>query len=161
MLFSQRIFCGELTPQNVGRQALLAGWVDALRDHGGLLFIHLRDRSGMVQIVFSPEVAPAGVCRQAALLRAEYCIAVRGKVAKRLAGTENPSLETGSIEVLVSELTVLAESEALPFAISDKEMVAGAASAGAGHVDEDLRLQYRYLDIRRPSMQARLMARLW
>jgi aspartyl-tRNA synthetase len=103
---------------------------------------------------------PPQVChRQAALLRAEYCIAVTGQVKQRLAGTENPNIATGTIEVLVTQLTVLAESDSLPFPISDKAMVAGAASAGADVVGEDLRLQYRYLDIRRPSMQDHLRAR--
>ncbi|MBN1569376.1 MAG: aspartate--tRNA ligase [Acidobacteria bacterium] len=159
MLFSQRVFCGQLTPNDVGRKVLLAGWVDAFRDHGGLLFIHLRDRSGIMQIVFSSEVASADVCEQAALLRAEYCIAVRGEVRKRLEGTENPNIETGDIEVLVTELTVLSESDALPFAVSEKAMVAGAASASADNVTEELRLQYRYLDIRRPSIRDNLIAR--
>jgi aspartyl-tRNA synthetase len=159
MLFSQRVFCGRLTPDDVGRKVLLAGWVDAFRDHGGLLFIHLRDRSGILQVVFSPEAAPADVCRRAASLRAEYCIAVSGEVRKRLPGTENPGIKTGNIEVLVGELTVLSEADALPFAVSDKAMVAGAASSGTENVSEDLRLQYRYLDIRRPSMQANLIAR--
>ena len=97
MLFSQRVFCGRLTPDDVGRKVLLAGWVDAFRDHGGLLFIHLRDRSGILQVVFSPEAAPADVCRKAASLRAEYCIAVSGEVRKRLPGTENPGIKTGNI----------------------------------------------------------------
>jgi len=159
MLFAQRIFCRQLTLSEVGKKVLLAGWVDAFRDHGGLLFIHLRDRSGIIQIVFSPEVAAADVCRTAATLRAEYCVAVSGEVKKRLTGTENPNIETGEIEVMVSELTVLAESDALPFAISEKAMVMGAASAGTDNVAEDLRLQYRYLDLRRPSMRDNLMAR--
>jgi len=159
MQFSQRIFCGQLTPGYVGSNVLLAGWVDSFRDHGGLLFIHLRDRSGIMQIVISPEVAPADVCRKADSLRAEYCIAVRGEVKKRLEGTENPNIETGNIEVLVTELTVLSESDSPPFAISDKAMVAGSASAGADNVSEDLRLQYRYLDIRRPSIRDNLTSR--
>ena len=159
MLFSQRALCGQLTPDDVGRQVLLAGWVDAFRDHGGLLFVHLRDRSGIMQIVFSPEVAPMDVCRKGASLRAEYCVVVRGEVKKRLTGTENPNIETGNIEVLVNELTVLSESDSLPFAISDKAMVAGAPSAGSDNVAEDLRLQYRYLDIRRPSMRENLISR--
>jgi len=159
MLFSERVFCGQLTPGDVGSNVLLAGWVDAFRDHGGLLFIHLRDRSGIMQIVFSPEVTPSDVCQKAVSLRAEYCIAVRGEVKKRLEGTENPGIETGNIEVMVSELTVLSESDSPPFAISDKAMVAGAASAGADNVSEDLRLQYRYLDIRRPSMRDNLISR--
>ncbi|NLT35299.1 MAG: aspartate--tRNA ligase [Gaiellales bacterium] len=159
MLFSERVPCGRLTPDDVGRQVLLAGWVDAFRDHGGLLFIHLRDRSGIVQVVVSPEVAPSEVCERAAALRSEYCVAVRGQVKQRLAGTENPRLDTGTTEVMVTELTVLAESDALPFAVSEKAMVAGAPSAEAEQVAEDLRLQYRYLDIRRPSMLDNLALR--
>ncbi len=159
MLFSQRVFCGQVTADDVGRRVLLCGWVDAFRDHGGLLFIHLRDRSGIMQIMFSPEVLAADVCQKAGALRAEYCIAVSGEVKKRLDGAENPNIETGNIEVMVTELTVLSESDALPFAVSDKAMVAGAATAGADNVAEDLRLQYRYLDIRRPQMRDNLMAR--
>ncbi|MEE9936832.1 MAG: aspartate--tRNA ligase [Deltaproteobacteria bacterium] len=159
MQFSERVFCGRLAPQDIGRRVLLAGWVDAFRDHGGLLFIHLRDRSGIVQIVFSPDAAANDVCRQATALRAEYCIAVTGNVRQRLAETENPNIETGSIEVFVTELEVLSESDALPFSVSDKAMVAGAPSAGSDTVAEDLRLQYRYLDIRRPAMRDNLVAR--
>ena len=159
MLFTERIFCGQLTPDDIGRKVLLAGWVDAFRDHGGLLFIHLRDRSGIIQIVFNPEVLPPYTCQKASSLRSEYCIAVRGEVKKRLEGTENPNIETGNIEVLVNELTVLSESDALPFTISEKTMVAGSTSTGADNVDEELRLQYRYLDIRRPSVRNNLIAR--
>ena len=159
MDFSQRTFCGQLTQDDIGKKVLLAGWVDAFRDHGSVLFTHLRDRSGIVQIVFNPEAAPAEVCQKATSLRSEYCIAIKGEVRKRLTGTENPNIETGNIEVLVNELTVLSTSDSLPFAISEKAMVAGAASAEADNVAEDLRLQYRYLDIRRPSMRDNLMAR--
>ena len=159
MRFSQRVFCGRLTANDVGRKVLLAGWVDASRDHGGLLFVHLRDRSGIVQIVFSPEVASADVCQRAASLRSEYCIAVGGAVRARLPGTENPNIETSGIEVFVTDLTVLAESDALPFAVSSKGMVAGSVSSGADNVAEELRLQYRYLDLRRPSMRDNLVAR--
>ncbi|MFO7862351.1 MAG: OB-fold nucleic acid binding domain-containing protein, partial [Desulfosalsimonas sp.] len=159
MMFSQRVFCGQLTADDIGRKVQLAGWVDALRDHGGLLFVHLRDRSGIMQIVFSPDAAP-DVCQKAEFLRAEYCIAVKGEVTKRLAGTENPHIETGTIELVVTELTVLSESDALPFSVSEKTMVAGSAStAGTGRVSEDLRLQYRYLDMRRQSMRDNVMLR--
>ena len=158
MVFHERIFCGQVTEADVGRSLLLAGWVDAFRDHGGLLFIHLRDRSGILQVVISPEVAPPEVCARAATLRAEFCIAVRGALVRRQAGTENPNIETGTLELMVSSLTVLAESDALPFAISEKAMVAGAAAA-ADAVAEDTRLQYRYLDLRRPSMRDHLIAR--
>jgi aspartyl-tRNA synthetase len=159
MLFSERIFCGQLILNDIGHNVLLTGWVDTFRDHGGLLFIHLRDRSGIMQIVFNPEVASAVVCQKATSLRAEYCIAIRGEIKKRLAGTENPNIETGNIEVLVTELTVLSESDALPFAISSKNMVVGSTSTGVDNMDEELRLQYRYLDLRRPAMRDNLMAR--
>lgn len=159
MSFSRRTFCGHLTPENIGSDVFLAGWVDAFRDHGGLLFIHLRDFSGIIQIVFNPEIAPAEICHMATSLRAEYCITVRGNVEKRLSGTENPNIETGNIEVLVTEMTVLSESDSLPFQISDKAMVAGAISTGTESIAEDLRLQYRYLDIRRHSMQNNLVSR--
>ncbi|HPO38332.1 MAG TPA: OB-fold nucleic acid binding domain-containing protein, partial [Kiritimatiellia bacterium] len=92
MVFHERIFCGQVTEADVGRPLLLAGWVDAFRDHGGLLFIHLRDRSGILQVVFSPEVVPPEVYARAATLRAEFCIAVRGALVRRQAGTENPNI---------------------------------------------------------------------
>jgi aspartyl-tRNA synthetase len=159
MKFTDRVNCGMLTPGDVGRQVLLAGWVDALRDHGGLLFVHLRDRSGIVQVVFNPETANAAVLQQAVSLRSEYCIAIRGEVKQRLVGTENPNIDTGNIEVMVSELTVLSESDALPFAVSDKALAAGAVSTDTENTSEDLRLQYRYLDLRRTSMRDNLVAR--
>ncbi len=159
MLFRERVFCGHLKPDDVGARALLAGWVDAFRDHGGLLFIHLRDRSGIMQIVFNPEFSSPEICRSAASLRSEYCIAVRGEVRKRVAGTENPNIETGDIELIVDELTLLSESDSLPFTVSEKAMVAGVSSSKTENVSEDLRLQYRYLDIRRSSMKDNLTAR--
>jgi len=159
MNFSERIFCGKLSFEHIGKTVQLCGWVDAYRDHGGLLFIHLRDRSGIVQIVFSPETSSDNICKMAATLRTEYCIAVTGEVKKRLEGTQNPNIETGALEVFVHELSVLSESEALPFPISDKAMVAGAENASVENISEDLRLQYRYLDIRRPAMQENLLLR--
>jgi len=159
MNFSSRRFCGALTLEHIGRNVQLYGWVDAYRDHGGLIFIHLRDRSGIVQIVFNPETTPRTICEAASTLRAEYCLSIAGEVKKRLEGTENPHIETGQIEVIVRELTVLSESDPLPFAISDKAMVAGADNAGTENVSEELRLQYRYLDIRRPAMQTNLQQR--
>jgi aspartyl-tRNA synthetase len=159
MRLSERVHCGELTSEDIGRTVLLAGWVDAFRDHGGLKFVHLRDRSGIVQIVFNPETAPAEVCETAASLHSEYCVVVRGEVKQRLAGTENPALETGGLEVTVHELSVLSSSDTLPFTVSEKAMVAGSESVDAGQVSEDVRLQYRYLDIRRPSMRDNLIAR--
>jgi len=150
--------CGELRLTDARQDVHVVGWVDALRDHGGLLFAHLRDRSGIVQVVFGPDVAP-DVYEHAAALKEEYCVAVSGRVVKRAQGTENPALETGQVEIVATALTVLSQSEALPFPISEKAMVAGASAQGTGAVDENLRLRHRYLDLRRPSMQDNLIKR--
>jgi aspartyl-tRNA synthetase len=159
MEFDLRIHCGELSAQDAGREVHVAGWVDAVRDHGELLFIHLRDRSGIVQVVFNPEFSPNELCERAGKLRSEACVAVTGEVRVRQPGTENPLIATGGIEVMASGLEVLAASAPLPFEISEKAMVAGGASTAATNVAEDLRLQYRYLDLRRPSMQDNFMKR--
>ena len=160
MNFDQRRYCGSLNMDHTGRQVLLAGWVDALRDHGEILFIHLRDRTGIVQVVFDPEKAEAPVCETAAALRGEHCIQVTGTVIQREPGTENPHLETGKIEVAADGLEILSSADPLPFPISEKSMTAGAAGGTAADtVHEDLRLQYRFLDLRRPSMQEKLFKR--
>jgi len=159
MNFSGRIFCGNLTARHIGHQVQLCGWVDAYRDHGGIIFVHLRDRSGIVQIVFDPEITPRAVSETAASLRTEYCVCVEGKVRQRLAGTENPHIETGQIEVIVDTLSLLSESEPSPFTISEKAMVAGADKSATESVSEEVRLQYRYLDIRRHSMYRNLLLR--
>lgn len=160
MTFNDRSQCGNLNTSDVGRDVLLAGWVDALRDHGEVLFIHLRDRSGVVQIVFSPEATPRSICDQAGLLKSEFCILVTGEIVKRAPGTENPAIPTGDIEVTAKDLTILSRSDVLPFQISEKSMVAGGAAARRDEaVAEDLRLQYRYLDLRRPTMQDHLIKR--
>ena len=159
MNYQDRVPCGSITPADAGREVLLAGWVDALRNHGDVLFIHLRDRSGIVQVVFSPESASPPVCRSAASLRNEFCISLKGHVRRRSQGTENPNLETGLIEVIAAGLTVLSTSRMLPFPISEKAMLAGTASRGGDAVAEDIRLQYRYLDLRRPTMQEYLLKR--
>ena len=159
MNHQERVPCAGLGLSHIDREVLLGGWVDALRDHGELLFIHLRDRSGVVQVVFSPEFADPQLCKAAASLRNEFCIALRGRVRKRDPGTENPHIETGFIEVAVTELEILSRSEALPFPISEKAMVAGAATRGTDSASEEIRLQYRYLDLRRPTMQDRLIKR--
>jgi len=155
----QRTYCGRVRPTDAGREVLLMGWVDAVRDHGSLIFVHLRDVSGIVQLVFDPAVDAR--VRSAALgLREEFVIQVRGKVRERTAGTENPNLETGDVEVYVSEMEILAKAETLPFKISEKAMVFGEAlQANPENVDEELRLRFRYLDIRRPSVQANLRGR--
>jgi len=159
MIYRERSNCGQLGPADENREVRLAGWVDALRDHGEVLFVHLRDRSGIVQVVFSPEFSTAKVCERANLLRGEYCIAVTGKVVKRAKDTENPNIETGTIEVMATDLTVLSQADTVPFPISEKAMMVGATVKGVESVTEDLRLQYRYLDLRRPSMQDNFIKR--
>jgi aspartyl-tRNA synthetase len=154
-----RIYCGDLTPSHVGKEVLLMGWVDAIRDHGSLLFIHLRDVQGIVQIVFNPALNP-GTYEKAASLKEEYVVQVRGRTALRDKGTENPNLRTGTIEVLASELEIFSLSRNLPFKISEKAIVFGEdIRANPEKVEEDLRLQYRYLDLRRPSAQELFLKR--
>jgi aspartyl-tRNA synthetase len=153
MEWKQRIYCGDLRPTDAGKDVLLMGWVDAFRDHGSLLFIHLRDVRGIVQVVFNPEVGRESYDK-AAGLKEEYVIKVRGKVAPRHKGTENRNLSTGTIEVLAEEIEVLSLSRTLPFKISEKAIAFGEdIKANPEKVDEELRLQYRYLDLRRPSAQ--------
>ncbi len=155
----ERAFCGRLSPSDIGQEIVLMGWVDAIRDHGNLLFIHLRDTSGIVQVVFDPQRSPADY-RKASLLREEFVVQVAGRVVQRRPGTENPNLVTGEIEVAAGKLVVLSEARPLPFPISEKAMVFGEElHASPDKVDEDLRLRYRYLDIRRPSVQEILKTR--
>jgi aspartyl-tRNA synthetase len=139
--------CGELIKKDVGRQVTLMGWVHTRRDHGGLIFIDLRDRGGITQIVFSPEVSSAAHAA-AGDIRSEFVLAVTGKVSPRPENTANPRLPTGEIEVLVADLTILNVSKTPPFLIEDGIEVA-----------ENLRLKYRYLDLRRPSIQEVLIKR--
>lgn len=153
MSWKERIYCGQLRRTHEGQEVLLMGWVDAIRDHGNLLFVHLRDVRGIVQVVFDP-IFSIESYESAALLREEYVVQIRGKVAVRSPGTENPNLQSGEVEVFVRELQILSESRTLPFPISEKAMVFGEElKANPANVDEDLRLRYRYLDLRRPSMQ--------
>jgi len=159
MLYKERSFCGELSRADVGRRVLIAGWVDALRDHGEVLFIHLRERSGIIQVVFGPDHAPPEICERASTLKNEFCITVAGLVCCRAQGTENPLLETGRIEVMATGLDIISRSEALPFPITEKAMQAGAGTGSTDTVAEDIRLRYRYLDLRRPSMQHNLIQR--
>ncbi|MEW6668420.1 MAG: aspartate--tRNA ligase [Thermodesulfobacteriota bacterium] len=149
----QRVYCGDLRPSHAGKEVLLMGWVDAIRDHGNVLFIHLRDVRGIVQVVFNPSLGEEGR-HPASVLKEEYVIEVRGWVARRAEGTQNPNLTTGEVEVIARGLTVLSESRTLPFPISEKAMVFGEELlANPANVDEELRLRYRYLDLRRPSLQ--------
>jgi aspartyl-tRNA synthetase len=141
-------YCGRLRAADAGREVGLWGWVASRRDHGGLIFIDLRDREGLVQLVFNPEYDSAAH-RVAGAARSEFYIAVRGKVVRRTEGTVNRELATGEIEVLVSEAAILSASQPLPFAIG-----VGIESAA-----EDIRLKYRYLDLRRTELQRNLMRR--
>jgi len=157
--FNTRSMCADIDKSQAGQKITLAGWVDALRDHGEVLFIHLRDRSGVVQVVFSPENSNKDVYADAGRLRSEYCVQIEGVVVPREPGTENPNISTGYIEVSASGLLILSRSKTPPFPISEKSMIAGVSVAKDALVAEDLRLQHRYLDLRRPSMQENLVKR--
>jgi len=140
--------CGALRPSDVGRRVRLAGWIHRRRDHGSLVFIDLRDRYGIVQVVVDAAVAPEA---HAALTdaRSEWVIAVEGTVAARRAGTENEKLATGGIEVAGENVTVLSQAKTPPFYINDTD----------APVDESLRLKYRYLDLRREPLRDRILLR--
>ena len=139
--------CGELSRKDVGALVTLMGWVNTRRDHGGLVFIDLRDRAGITQVVINPETS-ADAHTLAHDIRSEFVLAITGTVAPRPGNTVNPKLPTGEIEVLVSGLSILNPSKPLPFMIEDETDVA-----------ESLRLKYRYLDLRRPSLQKVLITR--
>src|SRR5512133_2733997 len=143
--------CNELRPAHVGQTVTLAGWVHSRRDLGGLIFIDVRDREGRTQTVFDPSDLPKETFEQAAALRSECVIRVTGKVRPRPAGTDNPKIPTGQIEVAASELEVLNYADVLPFPVDDPEV--------ASKVNEELRLKYRYLDLRRPEMARNLRIR--
>ncbi len=139
--------CGELNRMHVGAEVTLAGWVDRRRDHGGLIFIDLRDREGVVQVVFNPETSKA--CHETASeMRSEYVVSVKGQVALRPSGTENPKLPTGDVEVIAQDTAILSPSKTPPFYINEDT-----------EVEESLRLKYRYLDLRRPRMLKSLVFR--
>ena len=132
--------CGSLRDTDIDAEVVLMGWVHNRRDHGGCVFIDLRDREGLTQVVFDPRVSLESYER-AALLREEYVVEVVGKVALREKGTENPNLDTGDVEVFANTLKMLSESKTLPFQISEKAMVFGEdIKANPELVEEDLRL---------------------
>lgn len=135
------------TPELVGQKVKVAGWVNTRRDHGGVIFVDLRDHTGLVQVVFNPENAT--MFHVAEGLRDEYCVAIIGSVRQRGEGLENPHIPTGKIEIVASELEVLNKSEPLPVATKDEEQQSS----------EEMRLRYRFLDLRRPSMQQMLARR--
>ena len=141
------IYCGLLSREDVGREVVLNGWVHRLRDHGGITFINMRDRSGIVQVVVEPDSAPE-LLRLTAELKNEYCIALQGRVRLRPDEMINPAMPTGEIEVKALALEILSTCEVLPFMIDEETQA-----------KEDLRLRYRYLDLRSLGMQQRLKLR--
>jgi aspartyl-tRNA synthetase len=139
--------CCELTINDAGSDVILMGWVQRRRDHGGVIFVDLRDREGITQVVFNPETNPQ-VHEKAHVIRSEYVLGVRGKVIKRLDGMTNPKLYTGEIEIIADELKVLNTASTPPFLIEDKVDVA-----------EDIRLKHRHIDLRRPQLQKNIILR--
>lgn len=140
-------YCGEVTAEHLGQEVSVAGWVHRRRDHGGVIFVDLRDREGILQAVVAPEVKE--VFKKAESLRSEFVVQLKGKVRPRPEGTVNRNLRTGEVEIAVEELTILNRAEPLPFPIDDEYHEVG----------EETRLHYRYLDIRRPEMLERLRMR--
>ncbi len=145
--FQRTHTCGELNAAHLGQEVRLTGWVQFRRDHGGLCFVDLRDRSGLTQVVFIPEVAPEAHER-AHILRSEYVVALEGYVRKRPDGMTNPAMATGEIEIVVRSWKLLNTSKTPPFPVEER-----------GEPGENLRLQYRYLDLRRPRMAKNLILR--
>jgi len=139
--------CGDITAGDIGREVTLAGWVHRRRDHGGLIFVDLRDREGLVQVVFNPEVSPTAH-RAADSVRNEHVLKVSGTVSRRPPGTENPKLKSGEIEVIATDCVILSSSKNPPFYINEET-----------EVDENLRLKYRYLDLRRQRMKENVILR--
>ncbi|MBQ7478898.1 MAG: aspartate--tRNA ligase [Selenomonadaceae bacterium] len=140
--------CGELRKGNIDQEVVLCGWVSRRRDHGGLIFVDMRDRSGLVQVVFDEAAMGEESFHKAESLRTEFVMGIRGKVRGRSEDTINPNMETGEIEVVVTELRILNKAKTPPFYIQD-----------GIDVDEMVRMRYRYLDLRRPEMQKNLMLR--
>ena len=139
--------CGTLRVENLGETVTLMGWCQTRRDHGGVIFVDLRDYTGICQVVFRKE-ASSEAHERADSIRSEFVIAVRGKVENRIEGNVNPKLPTGEIEIVVHELNILSESQTPPYVMDEREQV-----------EERLRLQYRYLDLRHPTMQKNLILR--
>ena len=140
-------YCGDLRAEDAGKEVVIMGWVQKRRDHGGLIFADLRDKTGLVQVTFNPEVDAAAHAKADAV-RSEFVLAVVGEVVLRPEGTKNPNLTTGDVEIYAKELRICNTAKTPPFHIDDKV-----------EVDESIRLKYRYLDLRRPGMQRNLILR--
>ncbi len=140
--------CGELRKEDAGKTVILNGWVHKWRDHGGLLFIDLRDRYGVTQVVFKPDLLDEKTMNEASHLRAEFVISVEGEVSRRPDGMANPEMSTGEVEVVANRMTVLNESKTPPFEIVDEP-----------NASDELKLKYRYLDLRRAPLQHRIKIR--
>lgn len=139
--------CNELGQEDIGKEVVIMGWVQRRRDHGGVIFVDLRDRDGLTQVVFNPEINPK-VHAKAHVIRSEYVLGVRGEVTARLEGMTNPNLATGEIEIMVSELKILNPAKTPPFMIEDNI-----------DVSENVRLQHRHIDLRRPQLQQNIVLR--
>ncbi|WP_400242601.1 aspartate--tRNA ligase [Niallia sp. JL1B1071] len=139
-MFGRTYFCGEVTEKSIGESVVLKGWVQKRRDLGGLIFIDLRDRTGIVQVVFNPEINKEAI-EIADKVRNEFVLDIKGKVVARQEGTINENIKTGKIEIIADEVTIINEAKTPPFVISDQS-----------EITEDVRLKYRYLDVRRPVM---------
>lgn len=146
-MLKRTIYCGLVRKANVDEKVVVSGWVKSYRDHGNLVFIDLRDRDGVVQLVFDPQNQPE-IHKIAREMRCEWVIAASGTVRSRSEGMENPKLATGEIEIAVEELEILNQSKTPPFDIDNAE-----------DVNEEIRLTYRYIDLRRPEMQEKLRVR--
>ena len=153
---NNRRYCSNLSLEQTNETIILAGWIDTIRDHGQLLFMHLRDRTGVVQIVFNPE-DNKDLYNQAEQLRSEYCVALKGVIIERDDDAKNPHVATGMLEVHVSDLIIFNKAQTPPFLISEKSITDDESTDF--NVDEDLRLTYRYLDLRRQSMQYNMITR--
>ena len=140
-------FCGDLREENIGQEVILTGWCQTRRDHGGVIFIDLRDYTGITQVVFKKEISESAH-NLADAIRGEFVLAVSGKVEHRIEGNVNPKLPTGKIEILVQQLEILNQSQTPPYVLENRR-----------NVDEKLRLTYRFLDMRDPELQNNLMLR--
>jgi aspartyl-tRNA synthetase len=145
--FKRTGYCGDFRISDVGKEVVLNGWVHRRRDHGGLIFIDLRDRTGIIQLVFDPKYSKDSF-EIAQELKNEWVIGVRGQIVKRPSGSENPKIPTGEVEVLVDRIKIFSRANVLPFNVNEEEKI-----------DEYIRLKYRFLDLRRPRLQKNLELR--